>query len=223
MSPARSGDLRAPKQENTPCLSDNAPMTALQTHPAVAIAVLAGGESRRMGRDKASLIWQGQTLLERMAQTARQVVPQALVAGRARPDHWTLPGAVFLPDARPGEGPLRGLEAALAFAAPAAVLAVACDMPLLSADALRWLLAQTPASRPPRDGLAVRNNGQWEPLFSVYFAHCLPRVREHLALGRRSLHRLIEAGNFASVDAPPWVCAQLVNVNTPADLAALPR
>ncbi len=197
-------------------------MTVSQTHPAIAIAVLAGGQSRRMGQDKAALVWQGQTLLERMAQTARQVAPQVLVAGRARPGAWAGPDVPFLPDAQPGEGPLRGLEAALGFAAPAGTLAVACDMPLLGADALRWLLEQTLLSAPAKDGLAVRNAGQWEPLFSVYRPRCLTRVRERLAVGQRSLHRLIEAGEFVSVDAPPWVCAQLVNVNTPADLAALP-
>lgn len=197
-------------------------MTALQTSAPIAVAVLAGGESRRMGQDKASLIWQGKTLLERLVETARQVVPQVLVAGRARPDPWAFPDVPFLPDARPGEGPLRGLESALTFAAPGAVLAVACDMPLLSPAALRWLLAQAALAPPGTHGLAVRNEGAWEPLFSVYFADCLPRVQERLALGQRSLHRLIEAGGFQAADAPPWVCTQLTNVNTPADLAALP-
>lgn len=198
-------------------------MTVLQTNGETAIAVLAGGESRRMGQDKAALVWQGRPLLERIVQAARQVVPLVLVAGRPQPPDWAVPDAPFLPDALPGEGPLRGLESALAFAAPAAVLTVACDMPLLSPDALRWLIAQACLASPGMDGLAVRNKGQWEPLFSIYFARCLPRVRERLALGQRSLHRLIETGSFASADAPPWVCAQLVNVNTPADLAALPQ
>ncbi len=198
-------------------------MTALQANKEIAIAVLAGGESRRMGQDKAALAWQGQTLLEHIVQTAQQAAPLVLVAGRARPAGWALPSVPFLPDARPGEGPLRGLEAALAFSAPVSVLAVACDMPLLSPEALRWLIGQACLSPPGRDGLAVRNGGQWEPLFSVYFAGCLPRVQERLALGQRSLQRLIESGEFASADAPAWVCAQLINVNTPADLDALSR
>ncbi len=199
------------------------PMTAEQTLEEITIAVLAGGESRRMGQDKAALMWQGQTLLERIVQTAQQVAPRVLVVGRARPASGALDFVPFLPDAQPGEGPLRGLEAALHFAGRAGVLAVACDMPLLSADALRWLLAQASVAAPGAEGLAVRNSGQWEPLFSVYGAACLPRVRERLAQGQRSLHRLIDSGGFAAAEAPPWVGAQLVNVNTPADLAALPR
>ncbi len=176
-----------------------------------------------MGQDKAALLWQGQTLLERTVQAARQAVPHVLVAGRPLPALWPLPEVPFILDISPGEGPLRGLESALAFAAPDAVLAVACDMPLLSSDALRWLLAQAALAPPGCDGLAVRNDSHWEPLFSVYFADCLPRIRERLALGQRSLHRLIESGEFQAADAPPWVCAQLTNVNTLADLAALPR
>lgn len=186
-----------------------------------------------MGQDKAALVWQGRTLLTRIAQTARDVAPHVLVAGRPAPTNWAVPDTTFLPDARPGEGPLRGLEAALLAAAPAAVLLVACDMPLLSADALRWLLALNTASLSrPADpavqdtasgGLAVQNQGRWEPLFSVYRAACLPAVQARLARGQRSLHRLIESSAFALAEAPPWVCAQLVNVNTPADLAALPQ
>lgn len=196
-------------------------MTAVPLFSPITIAILAGGESQRMGQDKAGLMWQGQTLLARMVQAAQQVVPQVAVAGRARPDTWTLPNVLFLPDAQPGEGPLRGLEAALNAAPNGRVLALACDMPLLSPDALRWLLAQAAAAAPDADGLAVRHNDQWEPLFSVYAARCLPRIQERLAHGQRSLHRLLESGQFVAVDAPPWVGAQLVNINTPTDLAAL--
>ena len=64
-------------------------------------------------------------------------------------------------------------------------------------------------------GLVVVNNGKWEPLFSIYRRACLPLIEARLAEGRRSLHGLIEAGQFAFLDAPDWVAAQLVNVNTP--------
>ncbi len=70
-------------------------------------------------------------------------------------------------------------------------------------------------------GLVVVNDGRWEPLFSFYTSACLPLIESRLAAGRLSLHGLIEAGDFAVVEAPGWVAAQLVNVNTPEDLARL--
>ena len=181
--------------------------------------ILAGGESRRMGTDKAALVFSGIPLLERAARAALTAGLPVLVVGRARPDGWPLPAVDFAPDAAPGRGPLGGLETALVRAGMP-VLALACDTPLLGPDALAWLRDRA-ASGSGAHGLAVLNGGQWEPLFSVYAPACLPLVQARLASGRLSLHGLIESGDFGRADAPDWVAAQLVNVNTPEDLARL--
>lgn len=172
-----------------------------------------------MGTDKAMLPFGGVTLLECTARMALSSGLPTLVAGRARPDGWPLPEVDFVPDAAPGRGPLGGLQAALRHAAMP-ILAIACDMPLLTPDALRWLCAQAAAGAGAH-GLAIRSNGQWEPLFSVYTPQCLPLIESRLAAGRLSLHGLIESGDFARADAPGWIASQLINVNTPEDLARL--
>lgn len=182
-------------------------------------AILAGGESQRMGTDKAVLLWGGMTLLERAARTALAAGLPTLVVGRPRPDGWQTPAVDFASDDAPGRGPLGGLETALRRAGDP-VLAVACDMPLLTPSALRWLRDQAAAGTGEL-GLAVVNEGRWEPLFSVYTPTCLPLIESRLAEGRLSLHGLIESGDFGRVDAPDWVAAQIVNVNTPEDLARL--
>lgn len=181
-------------------------------------AILAGGESRRMGADKAALEVEGVTLLVRMAAAALQADLPVLVAGRARPAAWPLDAVTFAEDAEPGLGPLGGLATALRRSGTD-VLALACDLPLLTPDALRWLGAQ--AGQGNEHGLVVVSNGKWEPLFSVYRHSCLPLIEARLAAGKRSLHGLIEAGQFAFADAPDWVAAQLVNVNTPQQWQAL--
>ena len=182
-------------------------------------AILAGGESRRMGTDKARLELGGVTLLERAARTAHSASLPVIVVGRDCPDDWPFPEAAFFSDAVPGRGPLGGLQTALTHTG-GPVLALACDLPLLTADALRWLSEQTP-SEMGEHGLAVRNSGQWEPLFSVYTSACLSLIAARLAEGRLSLYGLIESGDFGRIDAPDWVAAQLINVNTPDELAAL--
>ena len=183
------------------------------------VAILAGGESRRMGRDKAALLFGGLSLLERIARTALSAGLMVLVAGRARPDDWPMPAVDFVPDAAPGRGPLGGLETALKHTG-GPVLAVACDMPLVTSEALVWLRDRAAAST-SEHGLAVLNDGQWEPLFSVYAPACLPLIEIRLAAGRLSLHGLIEAGDFARADAPGWVTSQLININTPEELRRL--
>ena len=185
----------------------------------VTVAILAGGESRRMGTDKAALLFGTVTLLERTARTALSAGLAVLVAGRACPDGWQTPKVDFVPDAAPGRGPLGGLETALKHMG-GPVLAVACDMPLLTSEALVWLRDRAAAST-SEHGLAVLNDGQYEPLFSVYAPACLPLIESRIATDRLSLHGLIESGDFARADAPGWVAAQLVNINTPEELAHL--
>lgn len=190
------------------------------------IAILAGGESRRMGRDKAVLVLEsegGITLLERLARAALAAAPAEAVriVGRARPEGWPLAAVRFVEDETPGAGPLGGLATALRQADGADTLLVACDMPRIDAGALRWLLDQGAWHQPLGDGLAVQNGAQVEPLFSIYTAACLALVERRLAAGRRSMIGLIETGRFARLAAPPEIAAALANVNTPEEWAAL--
>ncbi len=179
-------------------------------------ALFAGGESRRMGTDKAALTVGGETLLARTARVAEEAGLDLRVVGRARPDDWSRAGVLFVPDDVPGLGPLGALTTALRGAAEP-ILALACDLPLLDAEALRWLAGLTPG----RHGLAVWRDEEVEPLFSVYAPACLPLAAARLAEGRRSLRGLIDAGEFARAEAPEWVAVRLVNVNTSEEWAGV--
>jgi molybdopterin-guanine dinucleotide biosynthesis protein A len=186
------------------------------------IAVLAGGKSERMGRDKALLMWRGLTLLERIAREANRVSSQICVVGREKPEGWQYPSLRFLPDTVSDSGPLGGLISALQYAEQNSlhgVLATACDMPLLDTDAFLWLL--TSASQCHTHGAIVLNHQQYEPLFSLYSVEALPLVQSQLNLGKRSLHGLIEKGDFSFIEAPTNFSQKLLNLNLPDDLAAL--
>ncbi len=178
------------------------------------LAILAGGASTRMGRDKAGLEVAGTTLLDRLIALGRALDAEVLVVGRAAAPHQQQAGVRFIPDEQPGQGPLGGLVAALAHAP--LVAAIACDLPGLDEAALRWLFALT-AMRGEADGVATITDSGLEPLFSLYAARCLTAARARLASGQRALHRFIEAGDFVRVDAPPWLLPKLANVNTPED------
>ena len=170
-----------------------------------------------MGRDKANLEVDGLPLLERTARAALTAGLPVLIIGRPRPADWSLDAVQFVEDAQPGRGPLGGLQRALTHVR-GPVLALACDMPRLSASALRWLLAEGQSERAGECGLITTNSGRWEPLFSVYTPSCLALIEERMQQGRLSLHGLIEAGDFRYSAAPDWLEPLLLNINTPEEL-----
>jgi molybdopterin-guanine dinucleotide biosynthesis protein A len=173
-----------------------------------------------MGRDKAEIVLAGgETLLRRTVAVALQACDAVLVVGRARPAGWAEDRAIFLTDETPDLGPGGGLLTAL-FHADAPVLTLACDMPRLTVDALRWLRER--AERGGVEyGIVTRNGGQIEPLFAIYMPACLPLLEAQIASGRRSLQALIQAGRFVVADAPPDVARALANANTPEELARI--
>lgn len=195
----------------------------------IAAAVLAGGQSSRMGRDKASLPSfedAKTTMLLRTVRLAAAVFAPVIVVGRTKPEDWPPQESspIFVPDEEPNEGPAAGLASLFRFlrrhetSAPTAVAVLACDLPMLNPAAIRWLY-DTTQQGVERHGLVARNGDQIEPLFAVYTADCLPLLEDHLAKGRRSLQKLIEAGEFTVVEVPPEISDRLVNVNTIEDLA----
>ena len=126
-------------------------------------AILAGGQSSRMGRDKALLPFNGAPLIAHIAQILAPIFPQIIVVTA----NAHIAAAADLPavaDTFAGRGPLGGIHAALAhFGEPTFV--VACDMPYLSADFIRYLCADF-------DGTArvpLSEHG-FEPLHAVYAA-----------------------------------------------------
>ena len=187
----------------------------------VATVILAGGQSTRMGRDKAALRLENQTLLERTARLASAVSAPVAVVGRARPDDWPQElKAQFVPDGAENAGPLGGLVGALRWAQSVeceAVLLLPCDLPQLNAEVLRWIVAQ------PRENgsLAVTRDGQIEPLFAIYSLQVLAEAQTRLQSGRRSLHGLIEMrrerNEFALLELPIEWHGALFNCNTPED------
>jgi molybdopterin-guanine dinucleotide biosynthesis protein A len=158
-----------------------------RVQPEFVLGVLAGGAGTRMGgRDKAALPAPGglETLLERLVRVGRAAgFEVVLVGGRG------FAGVPLLRDVPPGVGPIGGLCALLAHAGTRPAVALACDMPYVSA-ALLQKLAREPSGAAviaPRDPAS----GKWQPLFARYdSARVLPPVRAAIAGRTRSLQAL---------------------------------
>lgn len=193
------------------------------------VAILSGGKSRRMGRDKAMIHTDPdadsesgpagqQTWLEKLCELAVSSGANVLVVGRERPNGWCIPNIHFFPDDAPSIGPLGGLATALRHA-NAPVMLVGCDMPRLTEQAFRWLAAQQ-AQLVHSDGVALVAGKHIEPLFSIYSPSLLPTIHGQMQRGEYSLRGLMHSARFAMLDAPDWLLPQLAGVNTPQELQA---
>src|SRR5439155_2404727 len=106
--------------------------------------VLVGGNSSRMGQDKARLPLHGKTLVEHVAAAVAEAAGSVTLVGA--PERYQSLGFPIVPDDRPGAGPLAGIHAALGASRADWNLIVACDMPVLSAPFLKSLLAAAESS-----------------------------------------------------------------------------
>jgi molybdopterin-guanine dinucleotide biosynthesis protein A len=189
----------------------------LTTTSSPAVAILAGGHSRRMGRDKTRLSLGTTSLIGRVAAAAAPLgAPCMLIAGDAAPF-----ADLHLPvhaDLRPGLGPLGGLHTALSLAPGDPVLLLASDLPFITADFLRFLLQETGSHQV----LVPRGADGLHPLCAVYARSCLPAVERALDRGELQM-----VAFFPEVDAHvlPYHRWQrfdphrllLTNLNTPED------
>lgn len=160
--------------------------------PGVAGAVLAGGESRRMGRSKALLTTpDGQTWLDRALQVLAAAGCAPLLTSLRAPPPPPLEREVqWVYDRHPGLGPLAGLEAVLAASPTPWTLVVATDMPQLDAGLLARLIAEP---RPAEvQALVPRVAGRLQPLHALYHRDCLPAIQAALEADALSLVRLVE-------------------------------
>jgi molybdenum cofactor guanylyltransferase len=189
----------------------------------VTLAVLAGGAGVRMGRPKAGLMIGDVPILRFLLDRLAWPGPTLLVTapGRERP-----PGSERFDrevgDAIAGEGPLRGVLSALDHIETEAAIVVTVDMPGVTYEQLQWLEMQLTAESP---GVMLRRGAGGreliEPFPLVVRAAAAPVIRERLALGERSVHRLADVAGFNVLPAPDtWPASTWVNLNEPADYEA---
>ena len=147
--------------------------------------ILAGGESRRMGRDKALLPFCGATLIERVAGRLREACADVLVvANRAEP--YRALGFRTVPDALPERRSLVGIYTGLLHAGGPAFVC-GCDMPFLCPNLIRHMgeLAQSA-------DVVIPYVRDYEPLHAVYMSACLEPIKRVLAAGGRNADVLRE-------------------------------
>ncbi len=192
--------------------------------------ILAGGNSQRMGRDKASVLLGEHTLLQHVISTLRPLFPTLLVSVRQLRPEIDLPqvcdeqsGAGMRPGGGPklGGGPLAGLSASLSQVTTPWAFVVACDMPFVEV-ALVELLA---TYRAQYQAVVPVVRGHPQPLAAFYARSCLDTIRTTLASGENSsLRAILERLQVRYVDETELLQADpalhsFFDLDTPQDVA----
>jgi molybdopterin-guanine dinucleotide biosynthesis protein A len=179
--------------------------------------VLAGGESRRMGRDKALLDYHGRPQVEWAWHTLSRHGERVFVSVRA--EHAADGVRSALPrivDGSLGSGPIAGIAAAQAAHPEVAWLVVACDLPFLSDATLAHLVERRGAS--PVTAYRSAHDGLPEPLCAIYEPATRQAIVDFIGTGKHCPRKYILGAAVPLVDLPE--ATALDNVNTPEELAA---
>jgi molybdopterin-guanine dinucleotide biosynthesis protein A len=149
--------------------------------------ILAGGESRRMGRDKAHVEFRGTSLLNHAIENLSPLFDDIVLSVR-EPLAIDLPQVVQVMDAAEGLGPMMGIVAAMAEVDTDWVFVTGVDMPFLVPAVLQQMANQ----RPGHDAVLAEVDGYFQPMPAFYAkGTCLPAMQDCIAQDRRSLMRLI--------------------------------
>ena len=178
-----------------------------------AVWVLVGGRSSRMGSDKARADSGGRAMALRVAAAAACVCESVSLVGD--PIIYRDLGLPVIPDRFAGQGPLAGIEAALAASKCVRNLIIACDMPAISENLLEELFSTDGDCVLPR-----HPDGKLEPLCAVYQRRCHSVVRDALDAGVRRVTdvlRLFETQGLAIRYVRVSNPSEFANLNTPED------
>lgn len=179
--------------------------------------ILAGGENRRMGTDKAFLEFCGRPMIERILEVYFRLFDRTIVVTNS-PERYNGYGADVVKDALDVRGPLTGIYSGLKHSGDAYNFVAACDMPFLNERLIEFMIT---ASR-GHDAVVPKVKGLVEPLHAVYARRILPRIESQLRTGERRIQEL-----FRDIDVRYVSEAEIVqydplqrsfkNVNTPEE------
>lgn len=187
--------------------------------PAISAVVLAGGQGRRLGRDKAFLPLNGRPLIAWTVDKLSDLSDDVIVVTNRPASYRQLDLPVRLVhDEQPGVGALMGLYSGLKAASHRYAVVVACDMPFLSVPLLRHMVTLVSGY-----DVVIPRLGSWqEPLHSIYGDLCLPAIERQLDLGRRKIIsffpevRVRYVGD-AEIEQFDPEHRSFLNINTPDD------
>ena len=182
--------------------------------------LLAGGESRRMGVDKATFLFRGKPLWQVQLETLRKLRPAEIFLSAKTDPSWRPDDVQFIADIPPSRGPLSGVAASLTKIHTAHLLALAIDIPFMTENYLR---SMCDAIEPGR-GVVPKTNHGVEPLAAIYPREAAIEFREALMGTDFSLQTLtrrqVESGKLREIRVAEQDQTLFLNVNGLSDMPA---
>src|SRR5438477_7754567 len=180
--------------------------------------LLAGGESRRMGRDKPTLLFRGAPLWKIQFSLLRKLnAKKIFLSARADPS-WRPTDVEFVPDEAPSRGPISGIAATLDRIESGHLLVLAVDLPFMNENHLRFLGQRVAPGR----GVLPTIGQRAEPLAAIYPVEALPSFTAALSGRDFSMQTLTEhlseMGQLSVVPVPANEERSYLNLNQPSDL-----
>lgn len=221
-SPGKSMGNPAPAAMQSPQNNDGEEFSVKRERDeSITGVILAGGKSKRMGRNKALLDMGGICLIEKTYQTMSKLFSEVILITNT-PDEYEFLNCRCQQDIYPGIGSIAGLHAAMSSSDTDRVFVVPCDMPFLS-PALITLLCQAGKTY---DAVVPFSHQGLEPLHALYHRRCLPQLEGAIAEGDKKIQNFLQNiwTYFLPVSAYrhiPDAEHSFRNVNRPEDYAAL--
>ena len=181
--------------------------------------LLAGGESRRMGRDKATIMFQREPLWQRQLELLRDLCPEKIFVSLRKEPSWLPLDAELLLDEPPSRGPLSGLTKALERMQTSHLAVLAIDMPFMTSEQMRVLCDLVTIGC----GVLPMIGERAEPLAAIYPCEAGTDFAAALAGGDYSLQtltrNLARAGRIQILEVPEEARDFYRSVNEPGDLS----
>ena len=181
--------------------------------------ILCGGQSSRMGRNKAFLLVEGRPLIERQIEALRPLFDRILLATPSPAEYEHL-GLDVAAEAWPGRGSMVGIYSGLRAVTGDAAFFVACDMPFLNTPLVRFMVALSPGN----DVVVPRSPRGLEPAHAIFSKRCLGPMEAQMAQGDfKIIHFFPQVVVREVTEAEVRRCDSsglaLVNINTPGEYA----
>ncbi|MCT7997408.1 molybdenum cofactor guanylyltransferase [Laspinema olomoucense] len=201
---------------------------SIPTHPQLAALLLAGGQSSRMGEDKAQILWEGKPLLQRVCEVACHCASLVYYItpwperyeSMLNPEHLSGRTVQALSETDHQRGPLGALWEGLSQIEAEWVLLLACDLPLLDPAIVQGWASQLPHLPPESLALVPQQGTLWHPMCGFYRRSALEPLQQFLDQGGRSFQRWLPQIGTTPLEVGTAEFRMLRNFNTPGDLHA---
>lgn len=190
----------------------------------VGIVIQAGGESTRMGKDKALIPIQGMPMIEYIIRQIEDLGDELIIITN-EPENYQQFGLPTYSDVIPNWGALGGLYSAIFHSSKEVCLILACDMPFVNRSLMEYIISLSPGY----DAVIPRLDKQFsEPFRAVYRKSCLEPIKSSIEAGKRRVNSFFDQVDIRFVDGEEIAkfdpdAITFFNVNTPEELVEAER